>query len=62
MNRVNNDRGVKNLNKTFVIEIKSNQNQTWQGSVTWVEEQKKECFRSALELIRMMDSTIEHDD
>ena len=34
------------------------QNSTWQGSLTWVEEQKTEYFRSALELIKMMDEAV----
>ena len=33
---------------TFVIKIVNQQNATWQGSVTWTEEQKVQNFRSAL--------------
>jgi len=45
-------------NQSFVVEIKSQENHTWQGTITWVEGKKKENFRSALELIRLMDSTL----
>lgn len=45
--------------QNFVVEVKSCENHTWQGTITWVEEQKKENFRSALEMIRLMDSAIE---
>lgn len=44
---------------TFLVEVKSTKNHTWQGVLTWVEEQKKESFRSTLELLRLLDSTIE---
>ncbi len=44
--------------KTFVIQVKGTENGTWQGTVDWVEQKKKVAFRSALELIRIMDSSI----
>jgi len=47
-----------NSNQSFVIEVKSQENHTWQGTITWVEGKKKENFRSALELIRLIDSTL----
>lgn len=50
----------KNSNQSFVIEVKSQENHTWQGTVTWVEGKKKENFRSALELLRLIDSTLQH--
>ena len=47
-----------NSSQSFVIEVKSQENHTWQGTITWVEGKKKENFRSALELIRLIDSTL----
>lgn len=48
---------------TFLIEIKNNENQSWQGKLTWVEEKKECCFRSALELIKIMDSAVcDHEE
>jgi len=47
-----------NSNQSFVIEVKSQENSTWQGTITWVEGKKKENFRSALELMRLIDSTL----
>lgn len=47
-----------NPNQSFVIEIKSQENHSWQGTITWVEGKKKENFRSALEMIRLIDSTL----
>lgn len=44
---------------TFVVEIKYRENATWQGNVEWVEGGKKQTFRSALELIKLIDSVNE---
>ena len=41
--------------RTFLIKIMDQQNGTWQGSVTWVEEQREQHFRSALELLKLID-------
>ena len=51
-------RPFDNSNQSFVVEVKSRENHTWQGTITWVEGKKKENFRSALELIRLIDSTL----
>lgn len=44
---------------TFIVNIKNNQNHTWQGTVRWVEIQKEIPFRSALELIKLIDSAMD---
>ena len=49
------------MKQTFVIEVVDQQNASWQGSVNWINTGKKENFRSALELIRLMDSALEED-
>ncbi len=49
------------LPQSFVVEVKSVENSSWQGTVSWVEGRKKEYFRSALELIRLMDSTLPNE-
>lgn len=46
---------------TFVVHVKYRQNATWQGVVTWAEKKKQKSFRSALELIKLMDSAIEEN-
>ena len=43
---------------TFIVQIKYRQNSTWQGQVVWAEENKKVYFRSALELLRLIDGAI----
>jgi len=57
-----NENKNKNKEHTFIIDVKSTQNYTWQGTVTWVAEQKKMAFRSTLELIRLLDSAIGTED
>lgn len=49
---------IGNSNQSFVIEVKSQENHTWQGTIAWVEGKKKENFRSALELLRLMNSAL----
>ena len=47
---------------TFVIQIKYRQNATWQGTIQWVEKQETQSFRSALEMLRIIDSTGEPEE
>lgn len=42
---------------TFFVRIQYRQRATWQGQITWVEQQKKAEFRSILELLKIMDQT-----
>lgn len=46
---------------TFMVRIQYRQNATWQGQVTWAEKQQTMLFRSALELLKLMDSTVSVD-
>lgn len=48
--------------KTFIVQIKDTESGTWQGTVQWVEKEKKEIFRSALELMKLMESAVESDN
>lgn len=47
---------------TFIIKIRSRQRGTWHGEVTWAEEGKKVNFRNTMELIRLIDSTVEDNE
>ena len=53
---------IGSTGQSFVVEVKCQENHTWQGTIQWVEGQKKENFRSALELIRLMDSALSSSD
>lgn len=52
--------GERNGKGVFVIKVMSTENATWQGSATWVEENKVQYFRSALELMKMIDQALEN--
>lgn len=47
------------MRQTFLVDVVQTQNATWQGTVKWVNEGKEHHFRSALELIRLLDSALE---
>lgn len=44
---------------TFLVHVVGCQNTTWQGTITWLEEKEKQYFRSALEMIKLMDTAID---
>ncbi|MCL1982860.1 MAG: hypothetical protein FWG53_07250 [Clostridiales bacterium] len=43
---------------TFRLKIIFRHNASWQGSVAWMEDNDEEPFRSALELLMLMDSAL----
>jgi len=48
--------------ETFVVKIADNKSATWQGSVTWLEEQSQQDFRSAIDLIKFIDRALEQSE
>ncbi len=48
----------KSASGTFIVDIQCQENSTWQGKVTWADRKKEQYFRSALELIRMIDGAL----
>ncbi len=46
-------------NNSFLVVIKETQNNTWQGTIEWIEKNEKQSFRSALEMIKLIDSAID---
>ena len=49
----------RNDKGTFIIKINKRENATWQGEVTWVEKKETKFFRSALELMKMIDGAVD---
>lgn len=47
---------------TFFVRMIFRQNASWQGSVIWSEGSSEEAFRSALELIMLIDSALAAED
>ena len=57
--RIQDKKGEKG---TFIVHVLYRQNATWQGEVVWADKKKKQRFRSALELLKLMDSALDADD
>lgn len=53
---------INTNNQTFILEIKSTRNNTWQGTILWVQTQQKVAFRSALEAIKILDSALSEEE
>lgn len=47
---------------TFVVHVKYRQHSTWQGEVVWAEKNEKRTFRSALELLKLIDNALEEEE
>ena len=43
---------------TFAVRLIFRQNASWQGSITWLEGEAEQSFRSVLELTLLMDSAL----
>ena len=52
------DKERKTQKGTFIIKVEYLQHGTWQGQLTWAEENRHMKFRSALELIKLMDEAM----
>ena len=46
---------------SFIVRVTSRQNATWQGSISWTERGVTKHFRSALELIKLIDSALDEE-
>lgn len=47
---------------TFIVRVQHRQNSTWQGRITWTEEDKTLNFRSIWEMIHLMESAMSSID
>ena len=54
--------GKRKNKATFVIQIQSCEHATWQGKLTWADTDRSISFRSALELIGLIDEAVGSDD
>lgn len=46
---------MQNSKTTFVVNVQYRQNATWQGTITWAEQNRTKHFRSALEMLKLME-------
>ena len=44
---------------TFIVKVEEGQRGTWQGKVIWADEDTSEHFRSALELMQLIDEALD---
>ena len=49
---------IVNRDNSFILKIKSTENDTWQGTIEWIEGRRSVPFRSGLELMMLIDSAI----
>ena len=47
--------------ETFIVRVQHRQNSTWQGRITWADQDKTLTFRSIWEMIHLMESAMTAD-
>jgi len=47
--------------ETFIVRVQHRQNSTWQGRITWADQNKTLTFRSVWEMIHLMESAMSSD-
>lgn len=58
----NTEQMPKTTKASFVIHVEYQENATWQGTLTWTNTKKTAHFRSALEMIKLIDSAMQGPD
>lgn len=53
------DRPKRGKMSTFAVQILFRRNASWQGTIIWIDKNKKQNFRSVLELITLLNSALE---
>ncbi len=52
------DRNERGTIGTFIVKVLFRQHSSWQGTISWIEGQSEQTFRSVLELIVLLDSAL----
>ena len=47
---------------TFVVHVNKAENDTWQGQITWADRDEKINFRSAMELMTIIDAALNAEE
>lgn len=53
------DRPKRGKMSSFAVQIRFRRNASWQGTITWIDKNKTQNFRSVLELIVLLNSALE---
>ena len=43
---------------TFIVRVQHRQNSSWQGRITWMEQDRTVQFRSVWEMMKLMESAV----
>jgi len=52
----------KGSKATFVVHVQYRQNSSWQGSIIWADKNITKNFRSALELLKLIDRALDESE
>ena len=44
---------------TFIVRVQHRQNSSWQGRITWMEEDKTIQFRSVWEMVKLIENAVD---
>ena len=44
---------------TFIVRVQHRQNSSWQGRITWMEQDKTVSFRSVWEMVKLIESAVD---
>lgn len=58
MDKMRSDAGPRGDLGSFLVCVQHRENGSLQGRVTWMEENRSICFRSAWELVQLMDEAV----
>ena len=47
---------------TFIVRVQQRQNSTWQGRITWMDEDKSVNFRSIWEMVHLIEEAVGPSD
>lgn len=47
---------------TFIVRVQQRQNSSWQGRITWVDEDKTVYFRSVFEMMKLIDDALKQGE
>ena len=52
---------LKSGDATFTIHVQFRQNASWQGTISWIQGNKTQRFRSELEMIKLMIDAMDYE-
>ena len=52
----------KKTGGTFIVRVESRERASWQGQVIWTDQNRKQYFRSSLELLRLMEDAMNAEE